>query len=115
MGITLHGIPNCDTVKKARAALTAAGVEHRFRDFKKDPPDIDELGRWADVIGWEALLNRRGTTFRGLAEDDKADIDEAKALRLMAAHPSLIKRPVIEGPGGITAGWNEDIQARVAG
>jgi Spx/MgsR family transcriptional regulator len=115
MGITLHGIPNCDTVKKARAALAAAGVEHRFRDFKKDPPGARELAAWADATGWEVLLNRRGTTFRGIAEDDKANIDEAKALRLMAAHPSLIKRPVIEGPSGITAGWNEDIQARVAG
>ncbi|WP_118856259.1 arsenate reductase [Sphingomonas mesophila] len=99
--ITVHGIPNCDSVKKARAALG----EHRFRDFKKEPPTAGELERWADAVGWEALLNRRGTTFRGLAESDKAGIDRAKALALMLAHPSLIKRPVVEdGSGGVTVG-----------
>lgn len=103
--ITLHGIPNCDSVKKARASLEADGVDYRFRDFKKDPPGAAELEGWADAVGWAALLNRRGTTFRGLADPDKADIDRTKALALMKAQPSLIKRPVIEDAAGrITIG-----------
>lgn len=103
--IVLHGIPNCDSVKKARALLEGRAAGYRFRDFKREPPSAGELERWADAVGWEALLNRRGTTFRGLAEADKLDIDRAKALRLMEAHPSLIKRPVVERPDGeITVG-----------
>lgn len=109
---TLHGISNCDTVRKARAWLEERGLDYRFRDFKKAPPAADELSRWADTVGWEALLNRRGTTFRGLAEADKLDIDRAKALRLMQANPSLIKRPVMEGEGGeLTVGFDEGMFA----
>ena len=115
MGVTLHGIPNCDTVKKARAWLDAQGVAHRFRDFKKAPPSAQELARWADAVGWERLLNRRGTTFRALGEGDKAGLDRAKALRLMEAHPSLIKRPVIEREGGVTVGWDAAAHEAVAG
>lgn len=103
--ITLHGIPNCDSVKKARAALEAQGLDHRFRDFKKAPPTAAELARWADALGWEALLNRRGTTFRGLGEAERADLDRERALALMQAHPSLIKRPVVEtADGRVTIG-----------
>ena len=106
--ITLHGIPSCDTVKKARAWLDQRGLEYRFRDFKKAPPAADELARWADAAGWEALLNRRGTTFRGLAEGDRLDIDRAKALRLMQASPSLIKRPVVTDESGkVTVGFSD--------
>lgn len=106
--ITLHGIPNCDTVKRARAWLDASGVGYRFRDFKKEPPSAAELGRWAESVGWEALLNRRGTTFRGLGEADKQGIDQAKALRLMKAQPSLIKRPVAEDEAGrVTVGFSD--------
>lgn len=109
---TLHGIPNCDTVKRARAALPGAA----FRDFKKDPPAVDELARWADAVGWEALLNRRGTTFRGLADADKQDLDRARALALMAAHPSLIKRPVAEwADGSVTVGFDAAAFAARAG
>lgn len=102
--LTLHGIANCDTVKKARAALSGAA----FRDFKKVPPSPDELARWADAVGWEALLNRKGTTFRALPEADKAGIDRAGALALMQAQPSLIKRPVIEEGARVTVGWGPD-------
>jgi Spx/MgsR family transcriptional regulator len=106
--ITLHGIPNCDTVKKARAWLDARGAGYRFRDFKKEPPSGAELERWAEAVGWEALLNRRGTTFRGLSEADKQGIDQAKALRLMEAQPSLIKRPVVEDEDGrVTVGFSD--------
>ena len=105
--MTLHGIPNCDTVKKARAWLECHGVDYRFRDFKKDPPTAAELARWADALGWEVLLNRRGTTFRALSEAEKADIDKAKALKLMAAHPSLIKRPVMDNGRKVTVGFSD--------
>ena len=112
--IDLYGIPNCDTVKKARAWLDERGVAYRFHDFKKEPPSADQLSRWAQAVGWEVLLNRRGTTFRGLDEADKADLNEAKALRLIAASPSLIKRPVIERDGAITVGWSDAIRATLA-
>ena len=106
--ITVHGIPSCDTVKKARAWMAANAAEHGFRNFKKTPPTASELQRWADAVGWEALLNRRGTTFRGLAEADKAGLGPTKALRLMEAHPSLIKRPVVEWQGGaVTVGFSD--------
>jgi arsenate reductase len=106
--IILSGIPNCDTVKKARLWLGEHDTEYRFRDFKKEPPTAAELAQWADAVGWETLLNKRGTTFRGLADGDKAGIDRAKAIRLMEAQPSLIKRPVVTGGAGkVTVGFSE--------
>lgn len=96
MTIHLYGIPNCDTVKKARVWLDGRGLEYAFHDYKKEGVDPAKLGRWADRLGWEALLNRRGTTFRNLDEADKAGIDRARAIALMLQHPSLIKRPVAE-------------------
>ena len=107
MTICLYGIPNCDTVKKARGWLDARGLGYAFHDYKKEGTDPAKLAEWRDAAGWEALLNRRGTTFRKLDEADKADIDRAKALRLMAAHPSLIKRPVVEHGGGLLIGFDE--------
>ena len=100
MSIELYGIPNCDTVKKARSWLDGAGVEYTFHDYKKEGADKANLERWADRVGWEVLLNRRGTTFRKLDETDKADIDRARAIALMVEHPSLIKRPVAEHADG---------------
>ena len=94
MTIHIYGIPNCDTVKKARKWLDAEGLDYAFHDYKKEGVEPEELARWADTVGWEVLLNRRGTTYRKLADDEKADMDREKALRLMAEHPSLIKRPV---------------------
>jgi len=104
--LDLYGIPNCDTVKKARAWLDAGGRAYAFHDYKKEGANARQLSHWAAAVGWETLLNRRGTTFRGLPEADRADIDEAKALTLMAAHPSLIKRPVLEYPGGLLVGFD---------
>jgi len=106
--IHLYGIPNCDTVKKARSWLDARGDAFAFHDYKKEGADPARLAAWADAAGWEALLNRRGTTFRKLPDADKADIDRAKALALMAAHPSLIKRPIVEHAGGILVGFSGD-------
>ena len=104
--IHLYGIPGCDTVKKARAWLGAEGIAYAFHDYKKEGADPAKLERWVAAKGWETLLNRRGTTFRKLAEADKADIDAAKAVRLMQAHPSAIKRPVVEHLGGLLVGFD---------
>lgn len=116
MTITLYGIPNCDTVKKARAWLDARGLAYAFHDYKKEGADPARLAAWADRAGWALLLNTRGTTFRKLPEADRAGIDGEKALALMAAHPSLIKRPVVEhGDGdecGLLVGFDEDRWAR---
>jgi arsenate reductase len=111
MSVPLFGIPNCDTVKKARAWLDANGIAYSFHDYKKEGADPARLARWSQMVGWETLLNRAGTTFRKLPDIDRADIDEAKALRLMAAHPSLIKRPVVEVPGGLLVGFKADVWA----
>ena len=108
MTLTLYGIPNCDTVKKARTWLDAHGVAYTFHDYKKLGVDAATLGRWADVGGWEPLLNRAGTTFKKLSDADKADIDRAKAIVLMVANPSMIKRPVVEGDGKFLVGFKRD-------
>lgn len=102
----LHGIPNCDSVKKARAWLAERGQAHDFVDFKKQAPSVAQLKTWAAQAGWERLLNRAGTTWRGLADAQKAlAVDEAGALALMATHPSLIKRPVaVFDDGRVTVG-----------
>jgi len=106
MSLNFYGIPNCDTVKKARTWLDAKGIDYVFHDYKKEGADPAKLAAWSDAVGWEALLNRRGTTFRALSEADKADIDRDKAIRLMQAGPSLIKRPVVEYPGGVLVGFD---------
>lgn len=109
--IALYGIPNCDTVKKARTWLDANGIAYAFHDYKKEGADPARLAKWADAVGWEPLLNRAGTTFRKLDEADRADLDAAKAVVLMAAHPSLIKRPVVEYRGGLLVGFKPDVWA----
>lgn len=106
--IDLYGIPNCDTVKKARRWLDEQGVEYAFHDFKKEGARPDRLARWAQAVGWERLLNRRGTTFRKLGEEEKRDLDESKALALMAEHPSLIKRPVVEAGAQVFVGFSPE-------
>lgn len=92
----LYGIRNCDTVKKARAWLDARGVVHAFHDYKTAGIDEACLRAWAAELGWERLLNRAGTTFRKLPEADKADLDADKAVALMLAQPSMIRRPVLD-------------------
>lgn len=108
MSIDFYGIPNCDTVKKARKWLDERAIGYRFHDYKKEGADPERLSTWAAAEGWETLLNRRGTTFRKLDDADKANIDADKAVRLMEAHPSAIKRPVVEYPGGLLVGFDED-------
>lgn len=104
----LYGIPNCDTVKKARAFLATAGKRHDFHDYKKAGVPADALARWVARWGWEAVLNRAGTTFRALPDADKAGLDTNKAIALMLANPSLIKRPIVEGDGVALIGFKAD-------
>lgn len=106
--VDVFGIPNCDTVRKARKYLEAHGVDHVFHDFKKEGVDPEQLARWIAAKGVDTVLNRRGTTFRKLAEADKIDIDAAKAVTLLQTHPSMIKRPVVEYAGGLLIGFRED-------
>jgi Spx/MgsR family transcriptional regulator len=101
MTTTLYGIPNCDTVRRARAWLDARGVPYRFHDFKTRGVPEAELDRWLAAPGWEALVNRRGTTWRRLDETTRAGVvDAASARAVLLAHPSLVRRPVVDwGPG----------------
>ena len=105
--ITLYGIPNCDTVKKARVWLSAQGVAYEFHDFKKQGLAPETLARWNDALGWQSLLNRKGTTWRKLdAATQAAVVDAASAQSLMLAQTSLIKRPVVDWGQDITAGFD---------
>jgi Spx/MgsR family transcriptional regulator len=106
MSVTIYGIPNCDTMKKARGWLAEHRIETAFHDYKTLGIDRKRLLAWAKAVGWEALLNRAGTTFRNLPDADKAEIGRAKAIALMIAHPSLIKRPVLEAEGLLLVGFN---------
>jgi len=106
--VTLYGIPNCDTVKKARNWLDEQGIDYAFHDYKKQGADPDKLKAWVAEAGWEVVLNRRGTTFRKLPEADKADLDAGKAVKVMAGNPSCIKRPVVEHSGGLLVGFKPD-------
>ena len=108
MTITLYGIPNCDTVKKARAWLDAQGVGYTFHDYKKQGADPAKLAEWQRQAGWEKVINRAGTTFRKLPDVDKDGLDAAKAVAVMATNPSTIKRPIVEHPGGLLVGFKPE-------
>ncbi len=109
MAITIYGIKNCDTMKKARAALDKKRVAYDFHDYKAKGVDKAKLEGWAKKVGWETLLNRAGTTFRKLPETDKDGLTEKKAIALMLAQPSMIKRPVLEaGEGKILVGFKPE-------
>ena len=108
----IYGIKNCDTMKKARAWLDAHGVGYTFHDYKAEGIDRGRLEDWAGTVGWETLLNRAGTTFRKLPEVDKTDIDEKKAVELMLANPSVIKRPVLDKGGELVVGFKPEIYAK---
>lgn len=96
MVITLYGIRNCDTVKKARAWLDGREIAYAFHDYKTAGIEAERLQRWCKELGWETLLNRTGTTFRKLSEADKQGLNERKAIAMMLAQPSMIKRPVLD-------------------
>lgn len=117
MTTTLYGIPNCDTVKRARAWLDTHGVGYRFHDFKKEGVPEAELDRWLQAPGWEALVNRRGTTWRKLDDATRATVvDAASARTVLLANPSLIKRPVVHWAGrpDVTTGFDADGWAALA-
>ena len=105
MATNLYGIRNCDTMKKAWTWLDQKGVAYNFHDYKKVGVDRARLEGWAKVVGWERLLNRAGTTFKKLPEADRQDVDEAKAIALMLAQPSMIKRPVLETGSRLLVGF----------
>jgi Spx/MgsR family transcriptional regulator len=116
MPITIYGIKNCDTMKKARAFLEDKGVAYGFHDYKSKGIERDKLEGWAKKVGWETLLNRSGLTFKKLPDKDKEGLTEKKAIALMVDHPSMIKRPVLELPGGkLLVGFKPEAYASVKG
>ena len=108
MSIEVYGIPGCDTVKKARRWLDAREIAYTFHDYKKEGADPERLRKWIAAEGVDAVLNRRGTTFRKLSDAEKAGIDADNAVTLLQQHPSMIKRPVVEHPGGLLVGFAQD-------
>jgi arsenate reductase len=113
LSITIYGIKNCDTMKKARAWLDKNGVVYAFRDYKTQGIARERLERWEKEVGWEVLLNRAGTTFRKLPDKDKTDLDTTKGVALMLAQPSMIKRPVLElGGGKVLVGFSPELYGR---
>ncbi len=113
--MTLYGIKNCDTVKKARAWLGGYGIVYAFHDYKVAGIEKARLEGWVSQLGWEALLNRSGTTFRKLPDAEKEGLTEKKAIALMLAQPSMIKRPVLEAKGKLTVGFKPDEYAKLFG
>ena len=109
MTITIYGIKNCDTMKKARNWLDAKGLAYRFHDYKAEGIDRAHLDKWTEEAGWETVLNRAGTTFRALDEAKKAGLDREKAIALMLEQPSMIKRPVLEAGGKLIVGFKSEI------
>ncbi|MDT0575748.1 ArsC family reductase [Croceicoccus sp. F390] len=105
--VKVYGIPNCDTVRRARHWLEEHDLGYTFHDYKKHGVDEGRLRHWIAVHGWEALLNRRGTTFRKLLDAEKAGLDAERALALMLAHPAMIKRPVMEHGDAVIIGFDD--------
>jgi arsenate reductase (glutaredoxin) len=104
---TLYGIPNCDTVKKARTWLAEHAIDFTFHDFKKQGLERATVAAWLEQLDWEVLVNRKGTTWRGLPDERKATVqDKASALALMLEFPSVVKRPVLEGAGATSVGFS---------
>ncbi len=108
MGVTIYGIKNCDTMKKARSWLEDHGIDYAFHDYKKDGLDSETLDRFLKTIPWEQLLNRAGTTFRKLPEEERQNVDAAKARALMLEQPSMVKRPVLDRNEKLTVGFKPD-------
>jgi len=110
--LVVYGLKNCDTCRKALKWLDEEKIPHKFHDVRADGVSASDLARFAKVVGWEKLLNKASTTWRGLSEAEKEPLDEVKALKLMAAHPALIKRPVFDaGKGNIILGFRDDARA----
>jgi len=105
--VEMYGIANCDTIRKARRWLAGHDVDYLFHDYKKQGVDVRQLARWVERVGWEVLLNKRGTTWRKLSDADKMDMDRDKAITLMGEHSSMIKRPVLIVDDQIEVGFSE--------
>jgi Spx/MgsR family transcriptional regulator len=110
--IDFYGIKNCDTVKKARDWLAANGIAYNFHDYKTEGADPARLAAWVEAEGWEVVLNRAGTTFRKLPDEAKHGLDRDTAIALMLDQPAMIKRPVLEYPGGLLIGFKPELYAR---
>lgn len=108
MGVTIYGIKNCDTMKKARDWLESHGVDYTFHDYKKEGLSAETLDRFLKDIAWDKLLNRAGTTFRKLPEEERQNVDAAKARELMLAQPSMVKRPVLDRDGRLEVGFKPE-------
>ena len=111
--IRIFGIANCDSMKKARTWLTENDFEHEFHDYKKSGIDEDTLRDWISVVGWEVLLNRRGTTWRKLSQEIKDSVNETTAMELMLENPSIIKRPVLRTDDHIEVGFKPDLYTAI--
>jgi arsenate reductase len=106
MKVTVYGIRNCDTMKKAFAWLEAHGVDYAFHDYRKAGVPLERLAAWAKAVGWEQLANTRGPTWRKIPEADRSGLDQVRMLRLLQQHPSAIRRPVVEWDRGVTVGFD---------
>jgi Spx/MgsR family transcriptional regulator len=113
--ITLYGIPNCDTVKKARNWLELHHIPFAFHDYKKLGADAERIARWVEIASLEKVLNKAGTTYKRLEQGQKADLTPEKAVALMVDQPSMIKRPIVEHPGGLLVGFKEAEWATLLG
>ena len=114
--MNLYGLKTCDACRKARKMLDAASVNYTFKDVREDGITKTQITRWAKEVGWEKLLNKSSTTWRGLDDAEKDGVTEKKAVALMAEHPTLIKRPIIEnGPTQVFVGWSKETQSAVLG
>ena len=113
--ITIYGLKNCDTCRKARKWLKERGLEHRFHDVRTDGLQAAQLAAWSRSIGWERLLNRRGTTWRGLSATEKENLNDTSAQALMVTHPALIKRPVFDMDGNFAIGFDDSVKALLDG
>ncbi|SLN56008.1 arsenate reductase [Oceanibacterium hippocampi] len=109
--IVVYGLKNCDSCRKALKWLAAEGLTARLVDVRAEPPTRETVAAWCRAVGWETLLNRRGTTWRGLDDAAKAEVDESRAIDLIVAHPALMKRPLIENGGRVTVGFDARVQA----
>jgi Spx/MgsR family transcriptional regulator len=115
MSATIYGIPNCDTMKKARTWLDSRGVGYAFHDYRASGLDARTLDGWVDKLGWEVLLNKASTSFRALPEGDKQNLDARKAKALMLANPTMVKRPVLDLGDRLLVGFKPDIYEREMG
>jgi len=113
MTLRIYGIKNCGTMKKAFEWLDAQHIPYSFHDYKKNGVDAVTLTNWTDEVGWQKLLNTKGTTWRGLSDAERADIDAVKAIELMEAKPSLIRRPVITGAAKLLVGFDPALYAEI--